>query len=271
MADTSAGSGIDSTLGSLLTSGIGAASTIYGSQNAAEAQNTGILNGIGQQNTTLGNINSIYGNQSSTGNAAISQLNGALGLDGKSIDPSILSSMPGYQFAVNQGTQAINRQASAQGGLYTPNTTAAVGQYVTGTASQNYNNYISQLLQTAGLGSSANAAQASAQTNAGNNISQLDQNSGNAEASGINGAASGLNSILGQNASGIASLIGSGIKGIGNLFGGSSSSSSLPDLNYDWNSMNSQYGDPTLDNTVGNVDLSGIGTPNFDFGDTSNP
>lgn len=211
-APAGSASSIDSLLSGLVTGG----ANIYGSQNAAEAQNNGILAGIGQQNTTMGNINGLFGAQTGAGNNAFVQLqnlqNG--GGNGQAPDYSNFNNSPGYQFAVQQGTQAINRQAAASGSLYTPNTLNTVGQYVTGAASQNYNNYVQQLLQTAGLGGQANASLSQANLTTGSNISQLDQNSGNAEAGGIAGAAGSVGSLVGG-------LLGNSTvqKGVGSLLG----------------------------------------------------
>lgn len=206
--------GSAASIDSLLSGLFGGAANIYGSQNAAEAQNNGILAGIGQQNTTMGNINSLFGAQTSAGNNAFTQLQKLQGGSSTPADYSNFSNSPGYQFAVDQGTQAINRQAAASGSLYTPNTLNSVGQYVTGTASQNYNNYVQQLLSTAGYGAQGNAALGQANLTTGSNISQLDQNSGNAEAGGVAGAAGGVSGLVG-------SLLGNSTvqKGVGSLLG----------------------------------------------------
>lgn len=217
MADTaSSSSGIDSLLSGLLQTGLGA----YGAQNGAEAQNTGIRAGIGQEQTTQSNINNLYGTQAGTGNSAMTALSGALGLSGSAPNYGTFYNMPGYQFAVNQGTQAIERAAAAGGNAYTPNTLDAVGQYVTGTASQDYNNYISQLLQTSDLGAQANQGLASSNLETGGTIAQLNQNSGNAQASGISGVSGAL-------ASGVGNLPWSSIlNGASSLFSGGSGGSS---------------------------------------------
>jgi hypothetical protein len=213
--DTSGG--FDSVLGNTLGNVLGAGASIYGAQNAAEAQNNGILAGIGTQQQTMGNINSLWTPQTSVGNAAVATLGNTLGVGGGPANYSNFYNMPGYQFAVQQGTQAINRQAAAAGSLYTPNTLDAVGQYVTGTASQNYNNYISQLLQTAGLSTAANTSLTGANLQTGGNISQLQQNSGNAQASGQAAVGSQIGSLVkglfgsGANGSGLGANIASGV------------------------------------------------------------
>lgn len=213
--------GFDALLGSTLQT----AGSVYGSQNAAEAQNKGILAGIGTQHDTMGNINSLFGSQTATGNGAFNQLGSALGVNGKAPDPSTFYNQPGYKFAVDQGTQAIQRMATANGSIYTPNTLASVGQYVTGTAGQNYNNYIQQLLSTAGLGAQGNNTLSGANLQTGANISQLQQNSGTVQGAGVNSAAGGIGGLLGNifgngaNGSGLLGAAG-GLSGIAKTLGG---------------------------------------------------
>lgn len=249
MAATSAAT---SPLGALAN----AATNIYGYQNAGEQQQQGIDAGIGAEqgamgtaqnaySSALGNVNNYYGTALSadqnywnpsltTGNAAINTLGSVLGTTGSggsTPNYSAFYDMPGYQFAVNQGTQAIQRQASAMGSAYTPNTMDAVGQYVTGTAMQDYNTYINQLLNTAGLGQNAAGALTGAQTaaatgesgaqmagaqgltgaalNTAGNIANLDVGSGTAGANQQTGIAG---SLANSNALGtiLSSLFGGG-------------------------------------------------------------
>jgi hypothetical protein len=206
-----AGASTDSTLASTITGALpgvlqGAAG-VYGSQNAAQAQQNADNSAINTQQSTLGNINNIWATQQQTGQGANTALQSSLGLNGQPADPSNFLNMPGYQFAVQQGTQAIQRQAAAMGSAYTPNTAEAVGQYVTGTAAQDYNTYISQLMGAAGLGSTANTGMATAAQQTGANISTLQQNIGQAQASGVSGAANAVGGIFGVNGAG-TSLIG---------------------------------------------------------------
>jgi hypothetical protein len=183
---------------------------VYGAQNAAEDESNWINNAINEQNTTLGNVTGIYGAQTSAGNNAFNALQGLQGGTTTPASYANFENSPGYQYAISQGTQAIQRQAAATGQGYTPNTEAAVGQYVTGTASQNYNNYVSQLLSTAQLGSAGNQGLASANTTIGGNISQLMQSEGQAQAGGVAGSAGAVSSVLGGVGSGISNLLGGG-------------------------------------------------------------
>jgi hypothetical protein len=115
---------------------------------------------------------------------------------GSSPDFSTFYNQPGYQFALNQGEQAINRGASANGSLYSSSTLGALGNYAAGTASTQYNNYVSQLMQMAGLGQNAANTTSGAAITTGNNISANAFSAGNANASGILGSAGAWNSAL---------------------------------------------------------------------------
>jgi hypothetical protein len=296
--------GLDGVLGSTLQAGL----NLYGSQNAAEAQTTGELAGIGTQQTAMGNINSLYSGQSALGNGAFGSIGTSLGigggsniyspytsagagaagqaatflgLNGQPANPQAFLSTPGYQTAVQQGTNAINSQAAAAGNLYTPNTLAQVGGYVTNTADQYYNNYVSNLLQSAqmglsgastlgsnllsagGLGSSANQGLSGANLTTSGNIAQLQQNTGNAQASQYGALAGNISGLIsGLNSSGALSSFGGAVSnGISSLFGGNSYNSDAIA-----NTANQYGADASLDaledtsGGVGNLDLTGTGS-----------
>jgi hypothetical protein len=214
VAPTSTDTSLASTIGAAAPGLLQSAAGVYGAQNAAQAQQTADNSAINTQQNTLGNINNIWSTQQQTGQGANTALQSSLGLGGAPADPSNFLNMPGYQFAVQQGTQAIQRQAAAMGNAYTPNTAEAVGQYVTGTASQDYNTYISQLMGAAGLGTTANQGLQTGQQTTGSNISQLQQNIGQAQASGVTGAANSIGGLFGVNGAG-TSLIGAANKSLG--------------------------------------------------------
>jgi hypothetical protein len=219
-----------STIGSSLPGVLQGAAGIYGSQNAAEKQTQADQNAINTQQSTLGNINGIWNTQQNLGQGAQTALGTALGTNGKPADYSGFQNMPGYQFAVQQGTQAIQRQAASMGNAYTPNTAEAVGQYVTGTAAQDYNTYINQLMGAAGLGSTANTALTGANMGVGANISQLQQNQGQAQASGVSGAANAVGGLFSPNGAG-TSLIGAAGKALTGGGGGGATASGVGGVN----------------------------------------
>ncbi len=202
------------TLTSLLGSGAQAAGQIAAGSAISSANNNAITN---QQNY-LGNIQGIYGTQQGVGNAAMGALGQAEGLGGAAPNYSGFMNMPGYQFASQMGVQAGERQAAAMGNAGNSGTSALIGNQVAGTAMQDYNTYVSQLQNTAGLGASANTALGNLTYGTGANTSQLMSNTGLAQAgeytglgqTASNAITSGLGNILGTgaNASGTAASTG---------------------------------------------------------------
>ena len=60
-------------------------------------------------------------------------------------NPSSIESTPGYQWAYNQGLQAVNRTAAAKGQLGSGNRLYDLTKFGQGLASQTYDNTVSQL------------------------------------------------------------------------------------------------------------------------------
>lgn len=114
---------------------------------------------------------------------------------------------PGYQFTLNQGNQAVQRSAAAQGGLLSGAAAKAMDQYTTGLANQTYGDAYNRYLQTsqqqynqlsgiANLGQNATSTQAQLGQNTANTMSSNTLNglsaAGQAQASGYMGAANAL-------------------------------------------------------------------------------
>lgn len=136
------------------------------------------------------------------GNTAVSQLMGALPGLTQGFDPTAagipaqfgytgadLNNDPAFKFAMDQGTQAIQRTAAAKGSLLSPATMKSVGAFATGTADQFYGNDFNRALQTY-------------TTNYGNAFNTFKSNQTDAfsKLSGITGM--GLNAATGVNAAG---------------------------------------------------------------------
>lgn len=92
------------------------------------------------------------------GQTQLANLLGLNGPNGSATAQNTLQNLPGYQFALNQGTQNVMRNQAATGQLNSGNTNMDLNNYAQGQAQQNYNNYVSQL----------QPFMASANTNAGN-------------------------------------------------------------------------------------------------------
>jgi len=273
--DTGLASTITGALPGVLQAGAGAGSSLAG----ANAQVGALNNSITTQQNNLGNIQGVWGTQQGLGQGADTALGSALGTNGQPANYSGFENMPGYAFAQQQGTQAIQRQAAAMGNAYTPNTAAAVGQYVTGTAMQDYNTYISQLMGAAGLGTTANQGLQTANQATANNISTAQQNIGQAQAGGISGVGSATAGLFSPTGAG-SSLIGAASRylnggsggggGAGSQVGGGTGGGGNynPSLGTGNGSFGSGY-----DPSTGQQWTSGVGTstPAFDTSTMNTP
>lgn len=173
--------------------------------NAAN-QNKGIIGGFqntgnkiintGEQKSSDALNSAISGYQPyvDAGKSATGMYSNALGLNGAGGNAAATDAFqtgPGYQFALDQGTQAALRGASAAGMLNSGNTLTALSQYGQGLANQEYGSWLDRLsgLSTQGL-SAANG-----QAGAYGSLSDLYQNTA--------GSRLGLESTVAQGKIGI--------------------------------------------------------------------
>jgi hypothetical protein len=213
MATDTSGGGIDTTLGTFLGNNAGTlANGIVGtaaSAAAANAENQGSQAGINTQQATMGNINSLYGQQTATGGQSNVALRNALGEGGAAGDASATAAyqaQPGFASTIKYGNQAAERQAASMGNAGNSGTAMAIGGYDTSVANNYYQNYVNNLMSGVGVGENANTALTGAQLNTGGNISQFQQNQGFETAQGYTGAATALSPTLGN----LGSLFGNG-------------------------------------------------------------
>jgi len=131
-------------------------------------QNTGnsiIDTGEQKSESALNQAVSNYQPYIDTGNAATSMYGNALGLngsDGNAAATSAFQTGPGYQFALDQGTQAALRGASSAGMLNSGNTLTALTDYGQGMANQEYGSWLDRLSGASSQGLSAAGGQGSA-------------------------------------------------------------------------------------------------------------
>lgn len=129
-------------------------------KTAADASKAAALDTFGKQNTAIRDITD-YGNTYAdkfsglaqgydpyvqTGYTANNQLQQLLS------NPSNLSGLPGYQFAQDQGVQALDRSAASRGMLNSGRSQKDLLRFGTGLADQTYGNQLQRLLGAAGQG-----------------------------------------------------------------------------------------------------------------------
>ena len=151
------------------------------------------------------------------GTGALAQLQQAImGGEGYQFSPTD----PGYQFRLQQGQQAMERAAAAQGGRLSGAQLKAAMNYNQGMASQEFGNHVSRLSHLAAVGqnaatgagqaSMASAGQlASLGANYAGNMGNLHMANANAWANGAQGVANAVNNF-GQNALFAAAMGGGG-------------------------------------------------------------
>ena len=197
-ATPSAGSGITN---SLLRGGLGylfnqpntgGANAINSASQAAQADYQPYLQaGQGAENT----LANLYGNNGSAAQTSAQQN---------------FANTPGYQFALNQGINAVNANAAAMGSPLSGNNQQAVNNYAQGTANQTYNNYVNQLQNLASGGLNAAGGSGNAGLTGASAIASLDQNKANAANSAIG---TGLQGLFPGGGINLQSLLGNGGSG----------------------------------------------------------
>jgi hypothetical protein len=121
--------------------------------------NTGEQKAEGALNSAIG----AYQPWVTSGTAANTMYSNALGLngaDGNTAATDAFQTGPGYQFALDQGTQAALRGASAAGMLNSGNTLTALTGYGQGLANQEYGSWLDRLSGQSAQGLQAAGGQA---------------------------------------------------------------------------------------------------------------
>lgn len=119
---------------------------------------------------------------------------------------AILSNLPGYQFQLSQGTQAMNQNLAAQGLLQSGAAGKELQQYGQGLASNYAGQYVNGLQSLAGLGQTSTQASGVLGANTANNISASQIYAGNAQASSYATTANAVNSGVGNIMGGLGQM-----------------------------------------------------------------
>ena len=209
---------------------VGAGAAIYGASQAGKAANAQAGAAQNASNTQLQMYNQTRQDQGpwrQAGGEALNALEGYYGLpgaDGK-VDPNagardtkLIQNLPGYQFNLQQGNQAVQRDLAAKGLLDSGAAGKALTQYGQGYAMNASNQYLNGLQSLAGLGQTSTQATGAAGANAANQIGSNQIYAGNAQASGYANQSNAINQGL------------SGLSGI------------YSNYNQQQNLMNQQYG-----------------------------
>lgn len=117
---------------------------------------------------------------------------------------------PDYQFALDQGTQAMQRSAAAGGTLISGGQLKAGQEFGQGLATQQYGNYYNRLLSLAQLGQTAAAGQANTATTTGGQIGNTLTNAGAQVGNTLSNAGAQVgNTIQAQGQANASGIVGS--------------------------------------------------------------
>jgi hypothetical protein len=247
-------------VGGALSAGGGILTGILGgnaSAKAAQAQADAAQKALQFQQGVYSNAQTNLNPFIQSGNTSLTSLMGLLGLGGTGQNATANSAFqaftqnPSYQFPLQQGNLALNRQLASSGLSGSGAALKDATQYNQGYASQGLNSYLSQLLGLSQQGQGAAGALAGYGNTAAGNVSNLETYTGNAQGNGILGQAAGINKAI---SGGIAGLT-------GNNYGGSGGPNSLIGqlTNSALTSMGStSYGGTTSLPAAQNPDPSGI-------------
>jgi hypothetical protein len=159
--------------------------------NTGQAQATGNINaGTQALQTNYTNALQPYLQNYSQAQGGVNQLGNVLGLNGVrggETAQQALQATPGYQFQQQQGAAAVNAGAAANGTLNSGNQALALQQQGQGLASQNYNNYVSQLQPYLGASNAAAGGIAGVDTGLGNAVAGQDNSLANLNYSSATG------------------------------------------------------------------------------------
>ena len=153
-------------------------------------------------------------NAAAAGQNQLGNLLGLNGPNGSAQAQQTLQNMPGYQFALNQGTQNVLRNQAATGQLNSGATNMDLNNYAQGQASQNYNNYVSQLQPYLGAAGNAASGIGGVNTGLGNQLGGLYQGLGQGQA----GISTGLGGQLANNYNALGQNLNANQMGLGNIY-----------------------------------------------------
>lgn len=191
--------GMGALIGGAATGIGGIASGILGSnaaESAAQTQAQSAANALGFQQQVYGNAQGYLNPFVTTGQGANSSLASLFGLNGQPANYSSFYNSPNYQFALQQGQNATQNLAAKTGTLQSGAGLQSLENFGQGLASQQYGNYVNQLMGLSGQGVQAGSALAGTGSNMANTIGNTTMAQGQAQAAGTVGSANAWNSAI---------------------------------------------------------------------------
>jgi len=170
-----------------LTGIIGAATQGNAAQNASAAQQAAAQAGITQQNNSLQTLQTQLAPYTAAGPKALAGQMDLAGLNGPQAQAAAIAALresPQFTAQQQMGEERILANASATGGLRGGNVQAALGQFSPALLASTINDQYSRLGGLTQIGQNSAAGVGTATINTGNNIANLLQQQGAAQAGG---------------------------------------------------------------------------------------
>lgn len=216
--------GVGSIVGGIMganAAGKAANAEVKGAQDAQalEKQNQDAANAA--QQTALGNVTAAQQPYQALGSTSANHLADLVSKGFTAPTLADAEATPGFQFRLQEGTEAINRNAAANGTLMTGNTGKALTDYGQNLAESTYNDDYSRALQTymanvnpllqgAQLGLTSTGQLTNANLDVAGNTANIDMTAGRDQAQQINNAAAARASGYLGKADAYSKAIGSG-------------------------------------------------------------
>lgn len=210
--------GLLSSIGGMVTAGSSAKSI----KNATAMMLQAINEAREAQKTAYGQNNEIWSPYTEVGEKSLGKFSDLLMGDPAKMQAT-LESLPGYQFSLKQGQNALMNQAGAMGLRQSGPAAKALLGYSQGLADQNYSNYAQQLAQLTGVGMQGASNQANNNTNYANQLQGLALQQGATSAQGALAKTAALNQGWGGLLNGLDTAMSAAMGG----FGGGGGSSNI--------------------------------------------
>jgi hypothetical protein len=201
----------------------------YGN-TANAALGTGYNTGVTNLNSALGAYTPLatLGSKYNQAGDLLLGAEGANGPAGTAAAQAAFTNAPGYTGAVNAGTDAILRQLGTTGMSQSGNAAQDIGTFVQNLQNQQYNTWLQNLQNTAGLGANTTASAAAGQAGAYTGLANLGYTYGSDQGNIANNIASGTindnDMVAAGQAAGAKNLLGAGLSlatlGLGGAGGG---------------------------------------------------
>lgn len=182
---------------------------------AADAQSEASQAGIDEQRRQFDKVQELLSPYVKAGTGSLQAQQDLIGLNGNKAQQAAIDALrasPAYTSAMRSGTDTINANASATGGLRGGNTQEALGRFGGDLLTNLVQSQFSNLGGITNLGQNSAAQTGSAAMASGNNIAGLLQQQGAAQAGGYIGTANANSQMANSFTSGLGAFLGAGGK-----------------------------------------------------------